>query len=393
MNARTLRRALVAGVTAGALAGAGSALSVGGPVILGGDDLTDHGRVDTATGDLVDGWLYIQKSLENLSPKVTRANDNSIAALGSAASTSTSGDAGAAIGLAGAKVGLTVNYFEGAAAINDFFAQLQSGAAKPRIIWIAGTGAGNDMDSAEIAAVAGNAAAIDAFVNSGGGLMSHGDADVYGTPTNPGWLTTLLPGIEVVDQGGPSGDLLLTAAGTAAFPGLTNANISSGPWHNHFRGNLGGLDVLAVSNSIPLSEGQTTFVPAQVILGGGQVSLTLKPADMAITKAGNPAQITQGATVTYTMTVTNNGPNPATGVTVTDTLPAGATFVSSAASAGSCSGTAPVTCALGDMASGASATVTVVARGDQVGTLTNTATVASGVPDTNSANDTATATT
>lgn len=40
--------------------------AIGGPVILGGDDLTDHGSFNTTTNTNVAGWLYIQKSLENI---------------------------------------------------------------------------------------------------------------------------------------------------------------------------------------------------------------------------------------------------------------------------------------------------------------------------------------
>jgi len=36
----------------------------------------------------------------------------------------------------------------------------------------------------------------------------------------------------------------LTAAGNLAFPGLSNGDLSGGPWHNNFTGNLGGLIVL-----------------------------------------------------------------------------------------------------------------------------------------------------
>lgn len=402
------------------LVGAGSALAVGGPVILGGDDLTDHGSADPVTGDLQDGWLYMEKAIANISPKVGRPNDGSIAALGSAEDLVALDDnAGAAIGRAAAKNGLSATYYDGETAIRGFFTQLQAGLVKPRIIWIAGDGAANDLRDLgpgdnEYQALIDNAGAINDFVNAGGGLMSHGTARVYGIPANdggtpldptddipavPGWLTTLLPGIEVVDNGAGTGDLTLTPAGIAAFPGVTDPNVGAGPWHNHFRGDLGGLEVLAVSKTVPrdgtnVNEGAGPLdpgvPPAQVILGGGQVSLTLKPADLGITKAGSPAGVTQGQNVTYTMGVTNSGPNPATGVTVTDTLPAGATMVS--ASAG-CTGTTTVTYALGDMANGASSTVTITARMDQVGTLTNTAKVASGVPDTNAANDQASATT
>ena len=56
--------------------------AVGGPVIMGGDDLTDHGSTDSA-GTSQDGYLYMEKAIGNVKAKVGRANDNSIAAFGS----------------------------------------------------------------------------------------------------------------------------------------------------------------------------------------------------------------------------------------------------------------------------------------------------------------------
>jgi uncharacterized repeat protein (TIGR01451 family) len=370
------------------LAVAGPALGVGGPVILGGDDLQDHGSFDGVANQNLEGWLYIQKSLENISPKVGRANDGTVAALGAAdAPAATSSDCGGAIGHAAAKAGLGVTYYDTPAGITGFFTQLGAGTATPRIIWIAGVGTGNCMDPDEIAAVTTNASAIDGFVNQGGGLMSHGDASVYGTPLSPGWLNALIPGIEAVGAGS-SGDLELTPAGLAAFPGLTNADVNAGPWHNHFRGDFGGLNVLVQTNvdNVEIPKGSA------VVLGGGQVSLTLKPADLAITKTG-PATADLNGAITYTLTVTNAGTNPAPGVKVTDALPAGLTFVSATPSQGTCTGAATVTCALGDMAPGASATISLQATATAVGVVTNTATVESSVPDPNAINDTGSAAT
>jgi len=85
--------------------------AAGGPVILGGDDLTDHGSVDDTTvpPTVFDGWLYIQKALENLKPNVARpGNDGSVAVLGSVDSTETSGDAGAAYHFAAPDIAGTV---------------------------------------------------------------------------------------------------------------------------------------------------------------------------------------------------------------------------------------------------------------------------------------------
>lgn len=50
--------------------------------------------------------------------------------------------------------------------------------------------------------------------------------------------------------------------------------------------------------------------------------------DVALTKSVDPAVAKRGDTVVYTLTVTNTGPNTATGVKVTDKLPDGLTFVS-----------------------------------------------------------------
>jgi uncharacterized repeat protein (TIGR01451 family) len=99
-------------------------------------------------------------------------------------------------------------------------------------------------------------------------------------------------------------------------------------------------------------------------------------ADLALTKTDSPDPVTVGNNLTYTITVTNNGPNPATGVNVTDALPAGETLVSVTPSQGSCTGTSTINCALGSLANGGSATVTLVVTPTQTGVISNTASVA-----------------
>ena len=100
-------------------------------------------------------------------------------------------------------------------------------------------------------------------------------------------------------------------------------------------------------------------------------------ADLQVTKTDRPDPVTAGGTVTYTITVKNNGPDRAIGVRVTDTLPAGVTLVS--ASQG-CTGTTTVTCNVGNLASGETATITIAVRARTAGTLTNTARVDSNQP-------------
>lgn len=218
----------------------------GGPVILGGDDLTDHGCVDSGVNEA--GWLYIEKAVGNIlnTPgNITRpGNDGSIAALGSAPSTATCSDAGAAIGSAAAALGKTVTYYDGAAALTQFFNDLTSGNVNPAMLWIPGTDASNDLDSTEGAVLAANAQKIAAFVASGGGLMAHGCDGEFDCQTAYGWLTVVLPGI-VVAEGCTVDGAMLTPLGQAAFPGLSDADIQAGPCHNHFEGDFGGLGVLA----------------------------------------------------------------------------------------------------------------------------------------------------
>ena len=112
--------------------------------------------------------------------------------------------------------------------------------------------------------------------------------------------------------------------------------------------------------------------------------------DLSVTKSDNPDPVTVGNDVVYQVIVTNNGPDDATGVTLTDTLPGGVTFVSATTSQGSCNevgGT--VTCALGGVANGSSVIVEITITTTGVGTITNTATVAGNETDADGTNNTA----
>ena len=112
--------------------------------------------------------------------------------------------------------------------------------------------------------------------------------------------------------------------------------------------------------------------------------------DLAITKSASPNPATVGSNLTYTLTVTNNGPSSATGVTTSDTLPGSVTFVSLSASQGTCSGTATVTCSHGSLANGASATVTIVVTPNTTTTLSNTASVSGNESDPSTSNNSST---
>jgi uncharacterized repeat protein (TIGR01451 family) len=127
-------------------------------------------------------------------------------------------------------------------------------------------------------------------------------------------------------------------------------------------------------------------------------------ADLSVTKTDSPDPVTAGSNLTYTITVTNSGPADADIAQITDSVPAGTSFVSVLPTVGSCLGTATFTCDLGPLANGASATITLVVLVDPGATpgtvISNTASL--GLPsravsaasvDPNAGNDSATAST
>jgi len=123
--------------------------------------------------------------------------------------------------------------------------------------------------------------------------------------------------------------------------------------------------------------------------------------DLSISKADAPDPVKSGKQLTYTIVVTNTGAAPATGVTVGDQLPDRLHFNSVTTTQGTCTRSTTkkhktkggtVTCSVGDLGAGGSATITILTKATKPVTLSNTATAtASNV--TPEADDSATATT
>jgi uncharacterized repeat protein (TIGR01451 family) len=121
-------------------------------------------------------------------------------------------------------------------------------------------------------------------------------------------------------------------------------------------------------------------------------------ADLAVTKTDSPDPVTVGATLTYTIQVSNAGPQNATSVTVTDRLPSRTDFVSAAATSGNCDRKGKeVTCNIGNLAADLTkanaVTVTIQVRPTKKGTIANTVSVDSVETDPVGANDKAEAST
>ncbi|WP_353249964.1 PEP-CTERM sorting domain-containing protein [Salinisphaera sp. T31B1] len=136
----------------------------------------------------------------------------------------------------------------------------------------------------ELAVVNTNATVLDNFLGNGGALHSLAED----TGGQYGWLGTLLPGLTFntfQDQG-----LFLTADGQSAFPGLTNSDLSAGPFHGTWTGGLGGLTTLFTNSngnavgigsgggSVTNPEPPSTGVPEPsgfILFGAGLVAIRL----------------------------------------------------------------------------------------------------------------------
>ncbi len=113
-------------------------------------------------------------------------------------------------------------------------------------------------------------------------------------------------------------------------------------------------------------------------------------ADLEVTQASTPPILNTNTTIT--LTVTNHGPVTATGVVLTDTLPAAATFIT--VTDDICSynpDSHTVTCPVGPLAPGASRDYGIVIRPTAAPGLTNTASVTGTQPDQNAANNSSSA--
>ncbi len=127
---------------------------------------------------------------------------------------------------------------------------------------------------------------------------------------------------------------------------------------------------------------------AAFLLAASPLAAFAQSADLVINQADNPPVGPAGGVFTYTVRVDNNGPDGATGVTLSNTIPPGSTYVGVTPTQGSCSQAAGVvSCTLGNLAFLAQATVTIQVILPTPGVWTNSASTTSAVSDPNLTNN------
>ncbi len=146
--------------------------------------------------------------------------------------------------------------------------------------------------------------------------------------------------------------------------------------------------------SLYVMDDQTGNVGA---ISGWSLSLvtvaTIAPsADVALTVTPSPEPVTARSNLTYTITVTNSGPNGVSGVTVSNALPANVTLVYVATTQGSIvtNGNGAVIWTVGAMAANAQYQAAIVVAPDMPGSITNVTTVTHGDIELNASNNSVT---
>jgi uncharacterized repeat protein (TIGR01451 family) len=196
-------------------------------------------------------------------------------------------------------------------------------------------------------------------------------------------------GVTSVHLGAPGTNILSTVnmptVGYAFYQGTSMAT----PHVTGVAGLVASVDPLLTSSDIKRSILNSVDVKSGLIdktVTGGRLNAfgaVQYPtgADLVVTQEADPTPVPPGDDVTLTLTVKNLGLQSTANVTVTDTLPAGLTYLSATPDTGSCSGTSTIDCDFGTLAEDEEAKVTIVAATVTAGSYDNTAVVSGSTPD------------
>jgi uncharacterized repeat protein (TIGR01451 family) len=260
------------------------------------------------------------------------------------------------------------------------------------------TDPGNDQDSVTTSVTQ---VADLSIVKNGPATASAGSNisyDVTVTNAGPSNATTvsvtdtLEPGLTFVSASGPAGWSCTPASGTITCNTATLLAGTTAPLTFVVHLTSSAAAGSMISNTAEVSAATSDPDSGDLSSTTTATVTPALPTDVSITKTTEDEDFVAGGTVPYTIVVRNNGTSDALGTEVTDTIPAGTTLQSATSTQGTCSGTPTVTCTIGTLAPGASATITlVVALPSTPGTFTNTANVTISNGDPNPLNNASTA--
>ncbi len=227
-------------------------------------------------------------------------------------------------------------------------------------------------------------------------------------------------GIPTIFDGGPGNDTLIgtnvaqtwniTGANSGNIPGATSAfttteSLRGGTAADSFVFAPAGSIARTLDGNLGIDTLDNSAIPAHTVgptgpgtLDGFQgtasgvgltfdnINIVAAAADMAVVKTG-PASANAGTVISYPITVTNNGPNPAINAALIDAIPAGTTFASLVVPGGwSCAtpavnGTGTINCTLGSMAVGSAVFTLNVNAPAAPASVSNTVSVSSSSTD------------
>jgi uncharacterized repeat protein (TIGR01451 family) len=194
-------------------------------------------------------------------------------------------------------------------------------------------------------------------------------------------LTGALPNPNRCAKGG--------ASGSQAFACLVGTLGASGSGSESFSINF---TIIPSASTLDNKAATTGFAGGSFVTNSVDLILGAAPAptDVQITGSSSTGSPSAGSPFAYVFQVKNSGPQLASAVSFSDTLPAGERVLGAFSTSGTCTTSAgTVSCNLGDLAVGSSALIGVgVTAPTTAGTYVNSASVSSGVTDTNPANNT-----
>jgi len=224
-----------------------------------------------------------------------------------------------------------------------------------------------------------------------------------GGPGNDSLLGSLVPFRATVGQ-----TWNITGAGSGNVPGAMTSfsnveRLVGSNADDSFVFGAGGTIALNIDGSLGVDSLDNSAIPGHTVTPTGpgtldgfkgtatgtgtgfnniSVYVFAEPADLAVTKSG-PASAIMKTVISYTITVTNNGPNPAINASLTDPIPSGTTFASVVSPAGwSCTtplvfGSGKITCTNASAPLGSSIFTLNINGPPVAATVMNTATVTS----------------